>query len=91
MIRFNKSEKEIHSKQFPSSQIPKLVLCFKNMIEFMQTEIFVSLSQILKISLRIINDSDDNINQKSTEIEAIIKEKIKLHYFERKLSVDCKL
>ena len=60
------------------------------MIELMQFEIFYSLSQIMKISLKIINDSDDSINQKSTEIEAIIKEKIKLYYSDNEICLDCK-
>lgn len=57
-----------------------LVLCFRNIIELVQSEIFLSLKQILEISIRIINDTSDVINTKSIEIESIIKNKIGIYF-----------
>ena len=71
----------LFGKDFSSDKMFVIVLCFRNMMEIIQSEVFLSLKNILKISIRILNDSDDNINSKSDEIESIIKNKI-LNFFD---------
>ena len=76
----NVQEEGFFGKDFRPDKIFMLVLCFRNIIEIVQSEIFLSLKQILDISIRIINDTNDVINSKSIEIESIIKSKIGIYF-----------
>jgi hypothetical protein len=73
-------EEELIDKNFRHDKIFMLVLCFKNIIEIIQSEIFLSLKQILEISIRILSDNNDVVNSKSTEIESLIKNKICIYF-----------
>ena len=76
----NELDEGFNGKEFRHDKITTLVLCFRNIIEIIQSEIFLSLKQILEISIRIINDNNDAINSKSIEIESIIKNKIGIYF-----------
>lgn len=73
-------EEAFLDKNFRHDKVFLLVLCFKSVLEIVQSEIFLSLKQILQVSIRIVNDNNDIVNSKSTEIESLIKNKICIYF-----------
>ena len=82
MFRYknNVLDETFFTSEIELDNIKEVVICFKNLMEIIQAEIFLRLKKVLKISHRILNDTDDSINSKSIDIESIVKDKIRYFF-----------